>query len=57
MIDECETEISDLRALLGKTGGMNITTLEKEKRQLEAELSEARQQRDKLSSEIGNSTL
>ncbi|XP_035775307.1 COP1-interactive protein 1-like [Anopheles albimanus] len=53
MIDECETEISDLRALLGKTGGMNITTLEKEKRQLEAELSEARQQRDKLSSEIG----
>ncbi|XP_049538261.1 myosin-2 heavy chain [Anopheles darlingi] len=53
MIDECETEISDLRAILGKTGGMNITTLEKDKRQLEAELNEIRQQRDKLSTEIG----
>ncbi|XP_053677295.1 myosin-2 heavy chain [Anopheles nili] len=54
MIEECEAEIGDLRALVGKSGAMNLTALEKDKKQLESELSEARQQRDKLSTELSN---
>ncbi|KFB39173.1 hypothetical protein ZHAS_00006510 [Anopheles sinensis] len=52
MIEECETEIDDLRALVGKTGTMNIASLEKEKNQLIAELAETKQQREKLTAEL-----
>uniref|UniRef100_A0A182K3T5 SOGA coiled-coil domain-containing protein n=1 Tax=Anopheles christyi TaxID=43041 RepID=A0A182K3T5_9DIPT len=52
MIEECEMEIDELRALVGKSGAMNITTLEKEKKRLEAELTETKQQREKLTTEL-----
>uniref|UniRef100_A0A182P6F0 SOGA coiled-coil domain-containing protein n=1 Tax=Anopheles epiroticus TaxID=199890 RepID=A0A182P6F0_9DIPT len=52
MVEECEMEIDELRALVGKTGAMNIPTLEKEKKRLEAELTETKQQRDKLTTEL-----
>uniref|UniRef100_A0A182M105 SOGA coiled-coil domain-containing protein n=1 Tax=Anopheles culicifacies TaxID=139723 RepID=A0A182M105_9DIPT len=52
MIEECETEIDELRALVGKAGAMNIPALEKEKKQLEIELTDTKQQRDKLTTEL-----
>ncbi|XP_058122187.1 myosin-2 heavy chain [Anopheles ziemanni] len=52
MIEECETEIDDLRALVGKTGTMSIASLEKEKKQLIAELGETKLQREKLTTEL-----
>uniref|UniRef100_A0AAG5DGW0 SOGA coiled-coil domain-containing protein n=1 Tax=Anopheles atroparvus TaxID=41427 RepID=A0AAG5DGW0_ANOAO len=52
MIEECETEINDLRALVGKTGTMNIASLEQEKKQLEAELADSKQQKEKLVAEL-----
>ncbi|XP_052868864.1 uncharacterized protein LOC128274644 isoform X1 [Anopheles cruzii] len=52
MVEECETEIDDLRALVAKTGAMNIAALEKEKRTLVDELSETKLQRELLEKEI-----
>uniref|UniRef100_A0A182NAM2 hydroxymethylglutaryl-CoA lyase n=1 Tax=Anopheles dirus TaxID=7168 RepID=A0A182NAM2_9DIPT len=52
MIEECESEIDDLRALVGKAGAMSITALEKDKKQLEVELADAKQQREKLTTEL-----
>ncbi|XP_050076426.1 uncharacterized protein LOC126563761 isoform X2 [Anopheles maculipalpis] len=52
MVEECEMEIDELRALVGKAGALNITALEKERKQLEADLTETKQQRDKLTSEL-----
>ncbi|XP_058448086.1 myosin-2 heavy chain isoform X2 [Malaya genurostris] len=52
MVDECENEISELRAIVGISGAMSISVLESEKKKLQAELTESRQQRDKLEVEI-----
>ncbi|XP_058061394.1 uncharacterized protein LOC131211792 isoform X2 [Anopheles bellator] len=52
MVEECETEIDDLRALVAKTGAMNISALEKDKRTLADELSETKLQRELLEKEI-----
>ncbi|XP_049288075.1 myosin-11 isoform X2 [Anopheles funestus] len=52
MVEECEMEIDELRALVGKAGAMNITALEKEKKQLETELTDTKQQREKLTTEL-----
>uniref|UniRef100_A0A1Q3FM92 Putative myosin-2 heavy chain n=1 Tax=Culex tarsalis TaxID=7177 RepID=A0A1Q3FM92_CULTA len=52
MVDECESEISELRAIVGKSGALNVSTLEKEKKKLQTELDEAKEQRTKLEAEI-----
>ncbi|XP_035911133.1 titin homolog isoform X2 [Anopheles stephensi] len=52
MVEECEMEIDELRALVGKAGALNITALAKEKKQLEAELTETKQQQEKLTTEL-----
>lgn len=52
MVDECEGEIGELRAILGKSGALNASTLEKEKKKLQTELEEAKEQRTKLEAEI-----
>ncbi|XP_065081064.1 myosin-11 isoform X2 [Ochlerotatus camptorhynchus] len=52
MIDDCENEINELRAIVGRSGAMNITTLENEKKKLQVELTESKEQRTKLEAEI-----
>ena len=54
MVEDSELEIDELRALVGKAGAMNIATLEKEKKRLEAELTETKQQQEKLTTELSN---
>lgn len=56
MVDECENEISELRAIVGRSGAMNLTTLENEKKKLQADLAESKEQRTKLEAEISKST-
>ncbi|XP_062547558.1 myosin-11 isoform X2 [Armigeres subalbatus] len=52
MVDECENEIIELRAIVGRSGAMNMTTLENEKKKLKADLEESKEQRTKLEAEI-----
>ncbi|XP_062706338.1 myosin-2 heavy chain isoform X3 [Aedes albopictus] len=52
MVDECENEINELRAIVGRSGAMNLTTLENEKKKLQADLAESKEQRAKLEAEI-----
>ncbi|XP_021702065.1 myosin-2 heavy chain isoform X2 [Aedes aegypti] len=52
MVDECENEINELRAIVGRSGAMNMTTLENEKKKLQADLAESKEQRTKLEAEI-----
>ncbi|XP_058818505.1 myosin-2 heavy chain isoform X2 [Topomyia yanbarensis] len=52
MVDECESEISELRAIVGRSGAMSISALENEKKKLQVELAESKEQRNKLEAEI-----
>ncbi|XP_055594715.1 myosin-2 heavy chain [Uranotaenia lowii] len=52
MVEDCEKEISELRAIVGRSGAINISSLESEKNQLESDLRESREQRSKLEAEI-----
>lgn len=56
MIDDCENEINEMRAIVGRSGAMNITTLENEKKKLQVELTESKEQQTKLEAEISESS-
>ncbi|XP_055546465.1 myosin-2 heavy chain isoform X5 [Wyeomyia smithii] len=52
MVDECENEIAELRAVVGRSGAMSISALDNEKKQLQKQLDESKEQKTKLEAEL-----